>query len=39
MDWRRRLDWLTANGYGGFVGLEYMPTTETAASLGSLLGR
>jgi hydroxypyruvate isomerase len=38
MDWRRRLDWLTDNGYRGMVGLEYMPTRETAASLQALFG-
>lgn len=37
LDWRRRVDWLSASGYPGLVGLEYMPTTETAASLRALL--
>lgn len=39
MDWRRRVGWLEANGYAGMVGLEYMPTGETAASLRALLER
>ena len=39
MDWGRRIDWLAANGYPGMIGLEYMPTGETAASLRALLGR
>ena len=39
MDWQRRVDWLAANGYTGMVGLEYMPTKETVASLETLLGR
>lgn len=38
MDWRRRLGWLAANGYSGLIGLEYMPTGETKASLRRLLG-
>lgn len=33
MDWQARLDWLTARGYQGFVGLEYTPVAETLASL------
>lgn len=33
MDWRRRVDWLEANGYQGFVGLEYRPTRSTIESL------
>ena len=36
MDWRRRLQWLTDNGYRGMVGLEYMPTQSTEASLRAL---
>ena len=39
MDWRRRVDWLEANGYSGMIGLEYMPTGETTASLRRLFGR
>lgn len=39
MDWQRRLDWLTAEGYDGFVGLEYKPTVATGESLKALLGR
>lgn len=37
MDWQRRVDWLIANGYIGIVGLEYMPTKGTVASLEKLL--
>lgn len=37
MDWRHRVDWLEANGYHGFVGLEYRPTAGTRESL-SFLG-
>jgi hydroxypyruvate isomerase len=37
MDWQRRVDWLVANGYTGMVGLEYMPTLGTVASLEKLL--
>jgi hydroxypyruvate isomerase len=37
MDWRRRVDWLVANGYAGMIGLEYMPTNGTVASLDKLL--
>src|SRR5262249_15997407 len=33
MDWRQRVDWLEANGYRGFIGLEYRPTTGTRESL------
>lgn len=33
IDWRGRLDWLFANGYDGFVGLEYRPTGTTEDSL------
>jgi hydroxypyruvate isomerase len=36
MDWARRLRWLTNAGYDGFVGLEYMPTRSTEASLHAL---
>lgn len=36
MDWERRLQWLTDAGYDGFVGLEYMPTRSTEASLQAL---
>ena len=39
LDWQARVAWLEANGYTGMVGLEYKPTTETAASLAALLGR
>jgi len=34
MDWRQRVGWLEANGYHGFVGLEYRPTKGTLESLG-----
>ena len=33
---QRRLDWLEQNGYRGMVGLEYMPTQSTLASLSAL---
>lgn len=33
MDWQARLDWLAAQGYAGFVGLEYRPTGSTEESL------
>lgn len=33
MDWQARLAWLEAQGYRGFVGLEYMPVGATVASL------
>jgi len=33
MDWQARLAWLAAHGYDGYVGLEYTPVAETAASL------
>lgn len=33
MDWPARLDWLHAQGYRGWVGLEYRPTGATVASL------
>jgi hydroxypyruvate isomerase len=36
MDWQRRVEWLEANGYVGMIGLEYMPTKETVASLAEL---
>ena len=38
MDWQRRVEWLEANGYVGMIGLEYMPTRETVASLAKLRG-
>lgn len=37
MDWQRRMNWLVANGYNGMIGLEYMPTKGTVASLEELL--
>jgi hydroxypyruvate isomerase len=37
MDWQRRVDWLVASRYTGMVGLEYMPTKGTVASLEKLL--
>lgn len=33
MDWRERLAWLEAQGYDGYVGLEYTPTGATEPSL------
>lgn len=36
MDWQRRLGWLTDQGYGGYIGLEYVPTGATEASLRTL---
>jgi hydroxypyruvate isomerase len=38
MDWRSKVNWLSANGYGGVIGLEYKPTGTTVASLRELLG-
>ena len=38
---RQSLEWLVAEGYGGYVGLEFRPTGETSAALQqtrSLLG-
>ena len=36
MDWQRRLQWLSDNGYRGMVGLEYKPTIATEKSLAAL---
>jgi len=36
-DWRACVAWLEANGYDGFVGLEYQPTGDTADSLKAVL--
>lgn len=36
LDWQCRLGWLEQNGYRGMVGLEYMPTQSTLASLSAL---
>jgi hydroxypyruvate isomerase len=36
MDWQHRVGWLEANGYRGFVGLEYRPTAGTLESLSFL---
>lgn len=33
IDIRKRLDWLAAQGYGGFVGLEYRPLAPTAETV------
>lgn len=33
MDWADRLEWLEAQGYDGYVGLEYKPTVGTPESL------
>ena len=33
IDWVERLGWLRASGYDGPIGLEYYPTTESAASV------
>lgn len=33
MDWKAQLAWLEDNGYCGYVGLEYTPTTTTIESL------
>jgi hydroxypyruvate isomerase len=33
LDWQARLDWLAAQGFAGYVGLEYRPLAGTAASL------
>jgi len=34
VDWEARLRWLASEGYEGYVGFEYMPILDTAASLG-----
>jgi hydroxypyruvate isomerase len=39
LDWRRRLEWLVANGYEGWVGLEYLPTRPTRETLSFLSDR
>jgi hydroxypyruvate isomerase len=36
VDWGARLGWLASEGYGGYVGLEYMPVLKSAASLDHL---
>jgi hydroxypyruvate isomerase len=33
LDWQARLDWLAAQGFAGYVGLEYRPLASSAASL------
>jgi hydroxypyruvate isomerase len=33
IDFRKRLNWLSAQGYRGFLGLEYKPTLATRASI------
>ena len=33
IDWPTTLAWLRANGYGGWIGLEYAPSGDSAASL------
>jgi len=38
LDWQRRIDWLTADGYTGMVGLEHVPTVDTATSLKTIRG-
>jgi hydroxypyruvate isomerase len=37
LDWQARVAWLEANGYAGFVGLEYKPTVDTISSLRQVL--
>ncbi len=37
LDWRACVAWLEANGYAGFIGLEYQPTGDTATSLEAVL--
>lgn len=37
LDWQPRVAWLAANGYSGFVGLEYQPTLPTVQSLAAVL--
>ncbi len=37
LDWQARLRWLQANGYDGWVGLEYRPTRDTVGSLAAVL--
>lgn len=36
MPWREHLQWLTENGYEGYIGLEYRPTKDTRESLADL---
>jgi hydroxypyruvate isomerase len=38
VDWPRRLGWLVREGYTGLIGLEYIPTVESALSLEPLKG-
>jgi hydroxypyruvate isomerase len=38
IDWQATMGALCDIEYAGWVGMEYMPTAETAASLASLLG-
>jgi hydroxypyruvate isomerase len=38
MNWQRRLEWLSGNGYRGMVGLEYKPIAASEASLSVLFG-
>ena len=33
LDWQHRLDWLAAQGYAGYVGLEYRPSRATVETL------
>ena len=33
LDWRGWLDWIEGQGYAGFVGLEYRPSSTTLESL------
>lgn len=37
LDWQARLRWLAEHGYGGPVGLEFKPTTDTRTSLEAVL--
>ena len=36
LDWQHRLDWLAAEGYAGYVGLEYRPSRATIETLAFL---
>jgi hydroxypyruvate isomerase len=39
VDLRERLNWIFANGYGGYVGLEYRPVGGTSAHMADVLAR
>jgi hydroxypyruvate isomerase len=39
VDLRERLNWIFANGYDGYVGLEYRPTGGTSAKMAGVFER